>query len=324
MNDRLRTCLIVIGIAALYGLVCRLAFTAEPLEQWLRIVSVSFIYLAPASIGALVCFVGSKLDRPTDFWAVIAPAITMAILLFGSILFKLEAFLCALVASPIAIAMASTGGWLMSLVLKRINRDRLPLSLAVLLPFAVSPIEQIWEAPHETRSMRNAVTIHASPETIWQHIQQVEAIKPDELPNQWIYLLDFPRPIAATLDKPGVGGRRLATFERNVSFFEVVTEWQPFERLSFTIEADPAFVPHTAFDQHIIVGGRFYDVLDGTYEIEPLQGGKCILHLSSTHRLSTQFNWYTGWWSEWVMNQIQGSILEVIRKRCETPPSDQS
>ena len=62
---------------------------------------------------------------------------------------------------------------------------------------------------------------------------------------------------------------------------------------------------------------HFYNVLDGTYEIEPRNDGACILHLSSTHRLSTRFNGYAGWWSEWVMDQVQGSILEVIRKRSE-------
>jgi len=55
----------------------------------------------------------------------------------------------------------------------------------------------------------------------------------------------------------------------------------------------------------------------GESEIVPRGDGASVLHLSSTHRLSTRFNWYAGWWSEWVMNQIQGSILEVIRKRCE-------
>ena len=39
--------------------------------------------------------------------------------------------------------------------------------------------------------------------------------------------------------------------------------------------------------------------------------------LGALRRLSTRFNWYAGWWSEWVMQQIQGSILEVICKRCE-------
>ena len=68
------------------------------------------------------------------------------------------------------------------------------------------------------------------------------------------------------------------------------------------------------------MGGRFYDVLDGTYEIEKKEG-YCILHLKSNHRLSSPFNSYAGFWSEWVMNQIQGSILTVIKNRCEKESS---
>lgn len=322
MSKPQRAWFVVIVIAALYGLAGRLLFAAEGMMgSWLQIVSWSFITVLPASLGALVCFVGWKLDRPSDFWSVVAPAITLLGLLLGSVLFRLEAILCVVVAAPIMVCMASTGGWLMSLVLKRMDRTRLPLSFAVLLPYAIAPVEQLWETPDEVRSMHNRVTIRASPEIIWNHIQQVESIQPAELPFQWIYLLDFPRPIAATLDRPGIGGRRLATFERDVSFFEIVTEWEPNQRLSFTIEADPDFIPHTAFDQHIIVGGRFYDVLDGTYQIERIDAQSCMLHLSSTHRLSTPFNRYAGWWSEWVMLQIQGSILAVIRQRCEAAAS---
>ena len=143
------------------------------------------------------------------------------------------------------------------------------------------------------------------------------AIDPAQIPNRWIYRAGFPKPIAATLDREGVGGVRTATFERGVSFFETVTEWDRSRKLAFTIHADPDFIPHTAFDQHIIVGGRFYDVLDGIYEIEALSPTTTRLHLTSHHRLSTRFNAYAGWWSEKIMNQIQGSILEVIRQRAE-------
>lgn len=317
-----RQILIIAFIVSLYALVSWLLFSSKPLEGWLQIVSASFIYTLPCSVGALVCFLGYKLDRPSRFWAFVAPALSMLTLAVGSWFFYLEALVCVVVASPILMVMAFIGGWIMSLILNRTDRARLSITLFVLLPYAVSPVEQMWQAPHETRVMQNAVTIHASPATIWDQIYQVPAIQPQELPSQWIYLIGFPRPLAAVIDKQGVGGRRRATFERDVSFFEVVTFWEPQRRLSFTIKADPDFVPHTAFDKHIIVGGRFYDVLDGTYEIEPRSDGSCILHLSSTHRLSTRFNWYAGWWSEWVMNQIQGSILEVIRNRCETAPRE--
>lgn len=316
-----RPLLIIALIVSAYALASWLLFSSKPLEGWLKIVSASFIYTLPCSVGALVCFLGYKLDRPSRFWAYVAPSLSMLTLAVGSWFFYMEALICVVVAAPILMVMAFIGGWIMSLILKRAERGRLSMTFFVLLPYAVSPIEQMWQAPHETLVMRNAVTIKASPQTVWDQIYQVPAIQKSELPSQWIYVIGFPRPLAAVIDRQGVGGRRHATFERDVSFFEVVTTWEPRRKLSFTIKADPDFIPHTAFDRHIIVGGRFYDVLDGTYEIEPREDGTCVLHLSSTHRLSTRLNWYAGWWSEWVMDQVQGSILEVIRKRCEARAS---
>ncbi len=319
MSRTMRQSLIVFAIAALYGLVCRILFAVPQMEGVLQIVSLAFIYTMPVSLGALVCFLGYKLDEPSRFWRFGAPPLTMLLLLLGSLLFALEALICVLVSAPVMMILALVGGWFMSLILARYDRSRLSITLILLLPYAVAPIEQMWKMPHETRVMHNEIAIHASPETIWNQIYQVPIIQIDELPVQWIYFIGFPRPISAVLDKQGVGGRRHATFERDVSFYEEVTLWEPPHKLSFTIKADPDFIPRTAFDEHIIVGGRFYDVLDGTYEIETHKEGMSILHLSSTHRLSTRLNWYAGWWSEWVMTQIQGSILEVIRNRCEKP-----
>lgn len=310
-----RSVAIVFTTALLYAVAARVLFPS--LRGPYQIVSFAFIFFMPMAFGALVCYLGYKLDTPRPFWHRHAPIWGMLLAILGSWLVHLEALMCLVVALPLVLPGAAVGGWSMHLSLQKRCKDRLLVSLFVLLPYAVAPVEDLWQMPHETRVMRNAVTIHATPEMIWEQIHSVPAIQPQELPSQWIYHLGFPRPIAATIDKQGVGGTRHATFERDVSFFEVVTHWDQPRKLSFTIKADPDFIPHTAFDEHIIVGGRFYDVLDGTYEIEPRGDGTCVLHLSSTHRLSTRFNWYAGWWSEWVMDQIQGSILEVIRQRCE-------
>lgn len=310
-----RSVVIIFVTAGLYALATRLLFGY--LQPHYQIVSISFIFLMPLAFGALVCFLGYRFDTPRRFWRMLGPLLAMVLALLGSFLAHMEALMCLVVALPLVLPFSMLGGWCMHLSLQKRSKDRLLVSCLLLLPYAVAPVEELWAMPHETRVMRNAVTIHATPEAIWEQIHSVPAIQKAELPSQWIYLLGFPRPIAATIDKQGVGATRHATFERDVSFFEVVTHWDQPRKLSFTIKADPDFIPHTAFDEHIIVGGRFYDVLDGTYEIEPRGDGTCILHLYSTHRLSTRFNWYAGWWSEWVMDQIQGSILEVIRQRCE-------
>jgi hypothetical protein len=114
-----------------------------------------------------------------------------------------------------------------------------------------------------------------------------------------------------------VGGVRHATFERGVRFVETVTTWEPDRRLAFSIEADPATIPAVALDEHVTVGGPFFDVLNGEYRIEPLSPGRVRLHLRSTHRLSTRFNAYSGLWTDFILSDVQTAILEVLKRRCE-------
>jgi hypothetical protein len=78
-----------------------------------------------------------------------------------------------------------------------------------------------------------------------------------------------------------------------------------------------ATIPPTTFDEHVTVGGRFFDVLRGTYELEPAGPGRTRLVLYSQQRLSTRVNPYAGLWTSFIMSEIQRRILEVIRHRCE-------
>lgn len=280
----------------------------------------SFIFSVPFACGALTVAIGRWYG--SDNWiihAIVLPIFALSVGLFISVLTQLEAMICVVMAMPILFFASILGGLITHALLPRNHtQQRLYVTMAVFLPFIASYCEARLSAISEIRAISNSITINAPAEKIWPLIASVDAIDADSIPNKWIYRIGFPKPIAATLDHEGVGGIRIATFERGVSFFEQVTEWNEPEKLSFSIHADPDFIPKTAFDQHIIVGGRFYDVLDGTYQIEPTSASSCRLHLTSNHRLSTRFNAYAGWWSVKIMDQIQGSILEVIRERAET------
>jgi hypothetical protein len=70
-------------------------------------------------------------------------------------------------------------------------------------------------------------------------------------------------------------------------------------------------------NEHVTIGGRYFDVLDGEYTLEPLANGDTMLHLISHQRLSTDFNGYAGLWTDAIMQNLQTSILEVIQHRCE-------
>ena len=143
-------------------------------------------------------------------------------------------------------------------------------------------------------------------------------IAPEELPFSWSHRIGFPSPLEATLSFEGVGGVRHATFEGGVLFIENVDTWEPERRIAFSIHAQTDLIPPTTLDEHVRVGGPFFDVLRGEYTIEPLTNGATRLHLASRHRISTDFNWYARFWTDAVMGDLQETILSVIQKRCET------
>ncbi|MBM4255466.1 MAG: hypothetical protein FJ147_06155 [Deltaproteobacteria bacterium] len=133
----------------------------------------------------------------------------------------------------------------------------------------------------------------------------------------FVHMIGFPRPVEATLSHPGVGGIRHATFAGGVLFIETITHWEPEKELVFSIKADTASIPPTTLDPHVTIGGEYFDVLEGRYWIEPIKEQRVILHLESTHRVSTRFNFYSSWWTDFIMRDIQNNILKIIRTRCE-------
>jgi hypothetical protein len=189
--------------------------------------------------------------------------------------------------------------------------------VVALLPFVIG-----WTEPRvpqrEIRSVESDVMIHASPHVIWHNIERVRPIAENELPRSWNRSIGFPRPIEATLSYEGVGGVRHATFAGNVLFIETIDTWEADRQLGFSIHADTGGIPPTTLDEHVTVGGPYFDVLYGEYTLEPSDGGNTRLRLVSRHRVSTDFNWYARLWTDGVMRDVQHSILHVIKNRSET------
>jgi hypothetical protein len=186
------------------------------------------------------------------------------------------------------------------------------------LPLLISPFEQQFLSQRNLRSVESIIDIQAAPATVWKNIERVPAIRSSELQSSWSHAIGFPNPVEATLSKEAVGGVRNATFEGGVLFIETVDTWEPGHHLGFSIRAQTDKIPATTLDEHVTVGGEYFDVLHGDYELEPLGNGVIRLHLRSLHRVSTDLNWYAHLWTDAIMSDLQVRILKVIKKRCET------
>ena len=236
-------------------------------------------------------------------------------------MFRLEGAICIVMLLPAGLLLSLLGGIAGAYAGRHVRAPGTTLTCVALLPLVLAPLESHLQPATRIRSVESSIRIHAANTTVWQNIQSVPPITPAELAPTWTHRIGFPRPIAAVLSHPGVGGVRTATFEHGLTFYETVTEWQAGQRFGFTIKADTAHIPPTTLDEHVTIGGPYFDVLDGEYSMEALPDGDVLLHLVSHQRLSTDFNGYAGLWSDAVMQNLQTSILQVIQHRCEALPA---
>lgn len=312
---------VAVGIGLLYGLSSRFVFEVNMVQHGQGLLSLGFLVLMPLGLGALTAHCT---PRTVGAWQRLGWAPLLAVLLFLAValLFHLEGLICLLLIGPLFSVLAVVGAFSYKLLADRRPRrsdKTLVVGAFALLPFVVAPIEQQFADPDDFRRVENVILIQAPAEVVWQHIIRVAPIGAAELGPSLMDDIGFPRPIEATLTHEGVGGVRHATFERGVEFIETVDEWQPLRRLSFSIVPNTATIPPTTFDEHVIVGGRFFDVLRGTYELHPAGPGRTRLVLHSRQRLSTRLNPYAGLWTDYVMHEIQRRILAVLKRRCEAP-----
>src|SRR5688500_2662376 len=217
-------------------------------------------------------------------------------------------------ALPLLLVCASIGGWVGG---GKAPRRRTQAAMLA-MPFLLSPIENQFTPPTRWVETVTAIDIGAPPAAVWPLVTSVDSIKPHEQRPALFTRMGFPEPISATITGSGVGAIRSARFERGLVFTETVTEWVAEQRLSFTIDPNTESIPPTTLDPHVTIGGPFFDVLTGTYELHSMNGGQATrLVLRSRHRVSTRFNVYAVWWADQIMASIQQNILSVHKERAE-------
>jgi len=305
-----RASLIGILLGAGYGLLARIAVATSGLEGGLFFaMTIGFLFCVPFAMGYLTV---RPVTAPSLVYRIFVPWLPCVLVVVTAAAVSLEGAICIVMALPVMLVFASIGGISSA---TPAGQSRAALPVVLLLPYLAMPFEAGRASPRRLVETTTEITVAAPPAVVWSLIVSVDSIRPAEQRRALFTTIGFPQPIAATLSHPGVGGVRHATFERGVVFLEAVTEWVPERRLRFTI--DPVEVPPTALDPHVTIGGPYFDVLTGTYELHPLPDGGTRIVLRSEHRVSTSFNPYAAWWAERVMQSIQRHILEVLRDRAE-------
>ncbi len=317
-KKRLLTLLKIIALPVFYAIAMRLFFGVKDWEQLYSVMSVTFLFCLPTVVGALCVYFSSEENAASIAYRIIVPWVPVFAFLLLTLIFSIEGFACWLMVLPLFLIAASIGGFIGAYIKRRNKRNNFYVSALVLLPFVMSPIENRVGAIPGTYIANTTIDITASATEVWGNVTRVKEI-PAVQDKGWLTrFLGFPRPVRAELNFEGVGGYREAVFTKGLVFHEKVLEYTDKKKMVFSIKANPYEIPSTTMDEHVVIGGNYFDVLNGTYELEQLNATTCRLHLYSRFKLSTTFNFYASWWARWIMQDIQNNILQVIKKRAET------
>jgi hypothetical protein len=321
MNKQtLFTILKVLAIPTAYAVVLRLVFGINKWSDLFSVMSITFLVCLPVIVGFLTVYFSEEKKACKIPYRIFMPWLPIAFFFGITLVFALEGWACWLMVLPLFLIASSLGGVLGGVFKsqKKKKDGNLYVSILPFLPLLMAPIENFVGSIPGTYKAYTYIDIQAPADKIWSNVTRVREI-PQEQDKGWLTrTLGFPRPVKAELNFEGVGAYREARFTNGLVFHETVSEYQHQKKMVFSIKAYPHEIPSTTLDEHVVIGGKYFDVLNGTYELEKLNANTHRLHLYSHFKLNTTFNFYASWWARWIMEDIQNNILQVEKQRAES------
>ena len=318
-KQKIKDNLIIFGVPTLIIFIIAILFGLRSWRNLFSVMTISFLFFLPFIAGALTVYLSRAEKVKSVAYRIFAPWITIFVFFFLTIGLAFEGWACWLMILPFFLVIASIGGLYSGYIKLRREKkfEQFNISILILLPFLTSPIEKmIGNIPGQYQAF-TSINIHSSAEKIWNNVTRIREIKPEQDKGWLTHFLGFPRPIKAELNFEGVGATREAIFSGGLTFHEKVLSYEDKKKMNFSIKAFPYEIPSTTMDEHVVIGGDYFDVLDGTYELQKLNDTTYKLNLYSHFKLMTNFNFYASWWASWIMKDIQNNILQIIKERSE-------
>lgn len=276
MRSKSKSWVMILVIPVIYALVLRFAFGEFILRYLFNVMTIGFLVGVPFGMGYLAVRLSPVEWIKRRRRRILISMAPIFIFLFITIGFSIEGWACWIMILPIFLAISVFGGGVAARQKLRHDKfkDSFKVSIVLLAPFFLSSLEHYVQFLPARYEAYTYIDIHASPDSIWNNVVRVRAIDEKQDHGSLTRFLGFPRPIRAELDYAGVGGKRQAIFSKGLVFEEVVKEYEAGKKMHFSIAADPHAIPSTTMDKHVVIGGDYFNVLDGTYELEKLGEGK--------------------------------------------------
>ncbi len=293
-------------------------FSSLPERGAIRsLMNASVIILIPFFIGMLLEYLASVNEPNLSFWRASLGAVVGTLLILVVSIFVLrEGVICLVMLGPLAFAALFAGCGVMQLICAyfwKPSNKIYSLSILPLLLYLVLPDF----SKHEYGQTQREMIIHASPEQVFKAINQIGPIHADEVPNNFIFKMGFPKPIFGMTEQRAEGLVRTIQWERGVQFEERVKAIHPPYLLSWDYQFNPNSFPKGSLDDHVEVGGQYFDLLKTDYQLAKIDAQTTKLVLTIDYRVSTEFNWYSKLWINYILGEFSDVVMTIHKNRLE-------
>lgn len=278
----------------------------------------SFIYLSPLAVGAVTVYCAERIARRSWFHYFAAGFLANVIYVVGSLMALIEGIICAILIVPMFAMLGGVGGLLMGIVCRMTNWPKQAIVSVVLLPVLLGYLEQYLPLPVRIGEIERSAMIDASPASIWQEIHFTPNIDAADVENAFVYRIGAPLPTSGVTAATDVGHVRTVTMSKGVSFEQHFVEWDEPRRARWTYEFNEDSFPPEALDEHVVIGGHYFDVEQGTFTLTPV-GDRTLVTMTMRYRISTQFNWYVDPIARLLMGNLADTVLEYYKAQSEQP-----
>lgn len=298
----------------LVGLGLRMIFSADAGEPYATML-ISFLLFAPFLVGMVAAYVVERQARKGLGFHFGMGALANVLFVIGSLAVGLEGAICVVIAAPIFAIIGGFGGLCMGLICRLTKWPSNSLYGVALLPLMLGAVEN----PHpqgRIERIERQIFIAAPPVEVWRQLMTADAIRADEVDAAWTYRIGVPKPLAGIVRETPIGLVRDVHMGKGIHFQQMSTDWQPQRYVNWQYHFDADSVPAGALDDHVRIGGEYFDLLDTRYTLTPRDGGT-ELAMSLDYRVSTAFDWYAAPLSRWLLGGQSETLLSFYQRRAE-------
>ncbi|GAB2507681.1 SRPBCC family protein [Lysobacter humi (ex Lee et al. 2017)] len=305
-----------IAAGVLAGLALRFVFSGKPGDSYATMMA-SFILLTPLVVGASTVYVAERQRQRTRRYHFFSAALSNVLCVISSMAVLWEGLICVVLVAPLFAIVGGLGGMLMGEICRRTKRPGSSLSSFAVLPLVLGFLETGLPLPQSIRSVERQVHIDAPPSVVWRYLQNTGQITAAEVEQGWIYRIGVPLPEIGVTEHGVQGSVRHLRMGKGIHFDQVVAEERPGRYIRWTYRFAPDSVPPRALDDHVAMGGAYFDMLDTSYTLKPSRSGT-DLRIRMQYRVSTQFNWYVAPIADALFGNFEETILRFYRRRSES------